>query len=127
MNYPALIHPDWLAHVQPNHYPSLCTIRTPNTTRDAIGHPVPNPQDLGGHIDIACRIAPVNTREVRTELQIYVNATHHVALNGYYPDIAEDMSAVVDGVSYDIEGVEHDGNDVMTRLWVRIVDHGASN
>ena len=61
---------------------------------------------------------------MRSENQIYVNATHHVALGGYYPDITENMAAIVDEVTYDIEGVEWDGNQKTTRIWVRIIDRG---
>lgn len=124
MQQRGLVHPHMLERVQPNFYPSLCTIMQPNGARDSVGYKVPRPTILQGHADIPCRIAPRSTREVRTEDIVYVNATHHVALGGYYPDIAEQMAAVVDDVTYDIEGVEWDGNQKTTRLWVRILDRG---
>lgn len=124
MNKHGIVHPRMMEALQPNFYPSVCTIQDLNATRDSVGQLIPNPTDLAAHIDLPCRIAPRSTREVRTENQIYVNATHHVALNGYYPDIDEVMTAVVDGVAYDIEGVEHDGNRKTSRLFVRLIDDG---
>jgi hypothetical protein len=127
MQQRGIVHPLMLERIQPNFYPSLCTIQEPNGTRSSSGYLVPNPTDLPGHIDLPCRIAPRSTREVRDENQTYVNATHHIALGGYYPDITEVMLAVVDGTTYDIEGVEWDGNQKTTRLFVRIIDRGQAN
>ena len=124
MRQHGIVHPLMLERIQPNFYPSLCTIMQPNGVRDEVGYLAPSPTILNGHADLPCRIAPRSTREVRSENQIYVNATHHVALGGYYPDITENMAAIVDEVTYDIEGVEWDGNQKTTRLWVRIIDRG---
>lgn len=124
MQQHGIVHPAMLGRIQPNFYPSLCTIMQRNGVRDSVGYLSPSPTILNGHADLPCRIAPRSTREVRSENQIYVNATHHVALGGYYADITEAMTAIVDDVSYDIEGVEWDGNQKTTRLWARIIDHG---
>lgn len=124
MQHRGLVHPHMLERIQPGFYPSLCTIQELNSVRDSVGQPISVPTDLLEHTDLPCRIAPRSTREVRTENIIYVNATHHIALGGYYPAITENMAAVVDDVSYDIEGVEWDGNQKTTRLWVRIIDRG---
>ena len=51
----------------------------------------------------------------------------HLLLNGYYPQMTPDnqipqgWQAVVDGVTYEILGVEHDSQQQMTRLQVRLV------
>lgn len=127
MQQRGIVHPSLLDRVQPNFYPSLCTIQLPDAIRDSVGQLIADPLALDGHVDIPCRISPRGAREVRTENQVYVNATHHVALGGYYPDITEAMSAVVDGVRYDIEGVEWDGNQIATRLYVRLIDRGETS
>lgn len=124
MQQHGIVHPSLLTRIQPNFYPSLCTIMRPGGVRDSVGYLSPNPTILPGHADMPCRIAPRSTREVRSENQVYVNATHHIALGGYYADINEAMTAIVDDVIYDIEGIEWDGNKKTTRLWVRIIDHG---
>lgn len=111
-----------MAVLQPNFYPSLCTIAVPSTVQDGYGQEAGVLTPVAGLTALACRIAPMSSREQRTAQQVYATATHHVALNGYYPAITTTaMAAQVDGVNYDIEGVEHDGNDQMTRLYVRRV------
>lgn len=122
MQQHGIVHPSMLARIQPNFYPSLCTIQEANEEQDSVGQLIPDPINLTGHVDIPCRISPRSRREVRSEEQVYVNATHHVALGGYYPNIDETMLAVIDSVSYDIEGVEVDGNQKTTRLFVRLVE-----
>lgn len=119
-----IVHPELMTRIQPNFYPSLCTIQQDiSSERSGFGEPVPEWVDLPNHVDLPCRISPRSKREVRSEDQAYAEATHTVALNGYYPDIDEAMCAVVDGVTYQIDGSpEHDGNRKTTRLQVRIVD-----
>lgn len=119
-----LVHPSLMERIQPNFYPSLCTIQEPNESKSSTGQDISNPSDISGLTNLPCRIAPRSTREVQNENQKYVLATHHVALAGYYPSIDEDMFAVVDGTTYGIEGVEHDGNQKTTRLYVRLVESG---
>ena len=118
MQQRGLIHPQMMERVQPNFYPSRCTIQQATETQDSYGQPMPDWGDLAGMIDLPCRIAPRSTQERRTPAQVYVTATHQVSLAGYYPNIVEAMQSVVDGVAYNIEGVEHDGNHKTTRLFV---------
>lgn len=122
MQQRGIVHPHMMERIQPNFYPSLCTIQQPNSERDSVGQLIPSPIDVDGLINLPCRIAPRSTREVRSENMVYVEATHHIALGGYYPDIGETNLAVVDGIAYDIEGVEWDGNHQTTRLYVRLID-----
>lgn len=123
MNQLGLIHPDLLTRLTPSFYTSSCTIQTPATTRNAVTNQVSgSPADYAGHVGLACAVAPITARENRQPDQRYATATHHVALAGYYPTITPVMLAVVDGVTYDIEGVEVDSKDQTTRLFVRLVD-----
>jgi hypothetical protein len=102
-------------------YPSLCTVQVGSGAQDAYGHEETVWGDLVGHVGIACRIAPRGASERAQAEQIYAETTHIVSLAGYYPGILPTMQAVVDGFAYGIEGVEHDGNRVTTRLYVRSV------
>lgn len=122
MNQRGIIHPDMLARVQPNFYPSMCTIRAATITRDAYGQPQQTWHDLAGHTNLHCRIAPRSTQERMSPAQVYVVATHHIALGGYYPTIDETMQVIAEGIVYEIEGVEWDGNRKMTRLFARLVE-----
>lgn len=112
-----------LERVQPNFYPSLCTIQVATETDSSTGEPISSWADVPELVDIPCRIAAQQTREQRNSDQVYSLATHHVALNGYYPEIESEDRAVVDGVIYTIEGpAQHDGNQQMTRIFVRKID-----
>lgn len=123
MQQRGIVHPRLMERVQPNFYPSLCTIQTTSTEQDEYGQEIGTVASLEGHTDIPCRIAPVIAdSERRTPQQVYVEGRFNVALNGYYPAIQEDMVAEVDGTSYGIEFVGHDGNHTMTHLIVRLVE-----
>lgn len=121
MQQHGIVHPGLLAKLQPNFYPSLCTIAVPSTVQDEFGEETATLTPVVGMTNIPCRVAPRGVNEVRQTEQIYTEATHHVALNGHYPGIANTMAAQIDGVTYDIEGVEHDGNQKTTRVYLRLV------
>lgn len=121
MRQHGIIHPEMMERLRPNFYPSLCTIQQRTDTADSYGQPLPDWSNLAGHVNLPCRIAPKSTQERRTSEQIYVTATHHIALGGHYPAVTEKMQAIVDGTTYDIEGVEWDGNVKTTRIYVRLV------
>src|SRR5688572_25395904 len=96
-------------------YPSLCTVKVPSTTQDPnTGQPVREwPTDLAGVIDVPCRKAPFiedrpSNREVRENQQTTQFTQAHVIMKGYFSTILPEMRAVVDGVAYDILGVESD-------------------
>lgn len=124
MNQLGIVHPGLLAALAPNHYASLCTIQKRTDTADSYGQPIPAWANLSGHVDLRCRIAPFQqfSREQRTQAQLYAVHVWEIAVAGYYPTITEKMRAVVDGVAYDIELVQPDGNDMTTHLQGRKVD-----
>lgn len=99
---------------------SLCTITTPPGTFDAGGAPDPNAayQDLAGHVNIPCMKAPIDASETKTLDEILSRNLSRMLLNDYYPEIIANYRAVVDGVDYDVLGVEHDSQHRMTRLTV---------
>jgi len=105
-------------------YPSLCTIQTPTEVEDDSGAIVEGWTDLADHVDLSCADA-VNAvgggTEVKQTDMTYVFADHTISFNGYYPAITAKMSAVVDGVRYDILLPQSGSMDDTTRLLVRKV------
>jgi hypothetical protein len=125
MQQRGVIHPDMLDRLRvpvDDFYPSLCTIASASVVQDEYGQEEGVLTPVEGLTNLPCRIAPRSSGETRSTQQVYAEASHHVALAGYYPAIQTTHAAQVDGVTYDIEGVEHDGNHTMTRLFLRLVD-----
>lgn len=124
-NQLGIIHPNMLTRLQPNFYPSSCTIQEATEAADSYGQLIPTWGNLADHVAIRCRIAPNPPQsgdEQRMQTQIYTVHSWLISFNGYYPAILETMRAVVDGMTYDIIQVQHDGNDKTTRLSVRTLD-----
>jgi hypothetical protein len=124
-NQLGIIHPEMLSRVQPNFYPSSCTLQQATESADSYGQLIPTWANFSGHVGISCRLSPgtpTSGDELRTQVQIYTVHSWIIAFNDYYPDIIETMRAVIDGTSYEIEQVQHDGNNKTTRLRVRTLD-----
>lgn len=124
MNQLGIVHPGLLAKLAPNHYAGTVTIQQNTPTNDSAGQEIPSWANLSGHVDLSCRKAPREqfSREARSQAQIYAVHVWEIAIAGYYPTITEEMRAVVDGINYDIELVQLDGNRKTTRLQARKVD-----
>lgn len=123
MNQLGIIHPGLLASLQPNHYASTVTIQYPVVTQDSYGEESEGWSNLADHVDLRCRIAPQQqfSREQRNQAQLYAVHVWVITIADYCPTITEEMRAVVDSVAYDIELVQHDGNQQTTHLQVRVV------
>lgn len=129
MNQLGIVHPDLLASLAPNHYATTVTIQEAVVTQDSYGEEHPTSvdddgwTDLAGHVDLRCRMAPTlsQSREQRTQAQLYAVHVWQIAIAGPYPSITEEMRALVNSVAYDIETVSFDGNSKTTHLQVRIV------
>ena len=121
-NQLGIVHPEMLERLQANFYPSTCAIQSATEAADSFGQLQPSWSDLAGHGAIPCRVAPeMNARgEIRDQAQTIAVHRWRIVFNAYYPSIIESMRAVVSSVAYDIERVEHDGNEKMTRLVCRI-------
>jgi head-tail adaptor len=102
-------------------YASACTIQVSSATQDAAGQPVLTWSDLADHEDLACRLAPAMAEERKRDDLVLARTTHTIALAGYYTTITPAMRAIVGTSTYDILGVEQDGNGITTRLRVEIV------
>lgn len=123
MNQLGIVHPGLLASLQPTHYASTVTIQYAVVTQDSYGEESEGWSTLAGHADLRCRLAPEQafSREQRNQAQIYAVHSWIIAIAGHYPTITEEMRAVIDGQSYDIELVQFDGNQQTTHLQVRVV------
>jgi hypothetical protein len=91
---------------------------------------------VAGLIDIVCMIAPQPSSEIkvgaqsfRSMSQVSSSAPKHVLLDAYYPTLIdgwrEGDRAVIDGVTYELAGVEADSQGTQTRLEVKLVTAGA--
>lgn len=119
-----LIDPRMLPHIQ-THWPSRCTIqaitygvsqsnqRIPTGTSDIL-------------VDVPCSMAPLSeanpTDDERRSPNIQGSFDRRVVkLSGYFPQIKEQNTAIVDGETWQIRGVEHDSQHLTTRLKVEII------
>lgn len=93
-----------------------------------------NWDDLADHVDIECMVASdiymtnvTRSFEAHLPKTIAGQDTEHVLLMGFYPTIRKDDRLIVttpgrEDRTLDITGVEHDSQNVMTRLEVRIFE-----
>jgi hypothetical protein len=107
-------------------FPSTIDIITSTNDPDDFGSA--ERVDTALYSDIPCAIAPFNdiipiSGERQLEMYTYNTNTLRITLKGYYPDITDKMQAVshVDGVTYNILGVEHDSHQKTTRMIVNKV------
>lgn len=106
---------------------SLCSIVEPPEVFDDGGAPDPTAAytPVTGLQNIPCIAAPlsdgdtVQPNEVKSLSELLSKSPLHVWLSGYYPQIWTNNRAVVDGVTYDILGVEWDSEHTQTRLAVQ--------
>lgn len=110
---------------------SLCTIEQTSGTLTASGFPDGTFTAIAGLSNIPCMRAPVSMSFIRAseekrEPGIETLEPVHILLNGYYPAIPQltstrpSLRAVVDGINYEVMGVEHDSQQQMTRLLARV-------
>lgn len=121
MRQGTLVRAGWLTRLAPTFFASLATVQRATVTQSSTGAEVRTWAALAGHVDVRCRIAPATANEQRSQAQVFAEYTHTVVLAGYYATVTELDRVVVDAATYEIVGVEFDGNDQMTRLRVRVV------
>lgn len=127
MSRRALTHPLMLGRI-PHFYPSKATIQQATASGNSFGDQTLTWATVANLQDLECRVSPLTvntptfTNEASLETMTYLTTTHHIAMRGYYPEIRETMRALVDEDAWDIQGVEHDGQNVTTRLRVNRVE-----
>lgn len=111
---------------------SLCTISAPDGNLGPSGAPSNAFVIVPSLVDIPCMdsvpsITRVQATETKELEDIMAKGYRHILLNGYYPEASPDGQiptswiATVDGVTYDILGVEHDSQNTQTRLELELV------
>jgi hypothetical protein len=107
-------------------FSATCTIQERGTeTADAVGQMIPAWPDLTGHVDIACRVAPLEASRAAGRRQLddmTVSTTARViVLAGCYPSITTAMRAVVASTTYTIVRILTDSEALCTELVVEKV------
>lgn len=128
MRFPPLLSPAFSSALRV-HYPSRCSIQLVASGDTPSGQLVTAGGELvSGHINIPCALGAFSkdttTDNEKRDARILEEFTRRMCkLNGYYPTIVErQMRAVVDGVIYNIRGVESDSAHVSTRLYLEVID-----
>ena len=106
---------------------SQCTIQQRTGAVNSYGQPdLSNWTDVSGLVNLQCMLSvqritnPDMYGTVRTPADFEVRRDRHLYLNGYYPQIQAQNSAVVDGTRYEImTEAECDSQHQTTRLAVR--------
>ncbi len=97
------------------------TIQINTPTPNDFGEPVPTWADLAGHVAIPCVMFPVTGgTKFKPEVN-YDVGSQRIMLQGWYPAILPTMQAIIGGVTYPIDFVEQDSQDLLTQLIVRLV------
>lgn len=104
-------------------HPSLCTIKP--LTENVVSGEVTKTPGTALHTDIPCAVSVqggfmAGGRETDRGDGTYTRIEKMISLDRYLPDITEEHQAIVDGVTYDIEVVDHDSQHAYTRLGVSL-------
>lgn len=104
---------------------SLATFQLPDGLTDS-GFVSPNYVDVAGLVNIPCTAPPLSTGtgfsadEAKAQAEQTARQEFHVLLSGYFPAVDDvwrgEGRVVIDGLSRDILGVEHDSQSQMTRV-----------
>lgn len=113
---------------------SLVTMQRPTGEQTADGSPLLSGGDSGdgwnnvpGLINLTAMNAPESDLRIRADQDKRMELVEgfqyrHLWIAGYYPVIQENANwrAMVDGVAYDVKGVESDSQTTQTRLKLQI-------
>jgi hypothetical protein len=119
--------------VSTGRFVSLCTFSKPPAnaiTPDGGQAPLSSYTPVSGLVNIPCMDAvesSIQATEIKGLQDILSKGLRHMLLNGYYPESTPDGQiptswiANVDGIVYDVIGVEHDSQNQQTRVKLQIV------
>ncbi len=97
-------------------FPASVTMQAASSTRDAFGQPMVAWTDVDDLADLGGQLSAAGEEKVK-RLGLVVERTSHVlALQGCFRGIEPTMRAVVDGAPYEVTGVRHDSQLVITYL-----------
>lgn len=111
------------------HWPSLCDIQSISEVRSDSNQLIAsNPVAVANMTQIPCSLAPLSITPTDNEVRSGEISSGKVGrilkLNGFFPGITNTMQAVVDGVTYQIVGIEADSHSWSTRLKVENILNG---
>lgn len=116
MRRPDVVHPQVMEVLAP-FYDESCTVQENQPTRTESGGWTDNWVTVGEMQQLDCRLFG-KMEVVAGPAGDMVNATHRIALRGYYDEPVPGMRAVVGDINYEILGVEHDSEEGATSLVV---------
>lgn len=105
-------------------YPSLCTFLQLTKTQNDSGQETHTFTTIdAGHTNIPCRKSPLiivrpQTQESQHGAFQFSEAKEQVNVNKYVADASIEWQITVDGITYEIVAVEHDGNSLSTRIGI---------
>lgn len=123
-----IVHPKLMAKLATRFFPSCCTIQKRTEVQSESGFADYTWNDLPGHVNLSCRIAPATSGErargqVNLSSEDYEKRTYDVALAGRYDSIDAAMRVQSDdGQFYDIVRIDHDDQGGMTVLRCKQVE-----
>jgi|SRR5215472_3065497 len=109
---------------------SRFTAQAPSGNLGSTGAPDGTFVNVAGLVSIRCTAPPtsdarIQATEIKQLADIAAAEMHHVLLDAWYPALdngwRDGWRCVVDGVAYDIMGVESDSQTRMTRVQIRLV------
>jgi hypothetical protein len=118
------MHPGFMSKLPAAWFPSVLTAYSPTKTTVAGGQET-RTFTVAIYTNVACRKSPnVQMRPANTEYRkgegdfVREVSEWHVVCKSYCPLITPECQVDIDGSRYDVLGVEHDGNNTVTRLHV---------
>jgi hypothetical protein len=109
---------------------STCSAYAPTGNLGPSGAPLTTFDPVAGLQNIVCMKAPINylrptADEDKSRKDVFQTSYFHVLLGGYYPGFPPEQAdagwqVVIDGVTYDMLGAEHDSQYTQTRLKIRV-------
>ena len=110
-------------------FDNTCTIRDRSGEGNSFGDAEEDSpyEDVDGLVDLPCRVGSrsitLGAFERETGTSVTVARKKVILLKGYFPAVKEGMQAVTDdGLTWDIELVTHDSEEVTTSLDVERVE-----
>lgn len=106
------------------YFPSSATIYQRTSTQGNDGQPI-NTYNVALYTNVPCRKSPnILMRAANTEYRrgegyfVREIAEFQLSCQEYLPNVTQECRLTVDGIWYDVLGVEHDGNNQYTRIHI---------
>ncbi len=108
-------------------FPAEVTLQSALNARDAVGQAVATWSDVEYLADLLGQLSSAGEEKLK-RLGLTVERTSHVlALQGCFRAISPALRAVVDGTAYEVTGVRHDSQLVITYLGLQLTVSSAAD